>query len=147
MKTLQDTRSLLQKRSVYLAFTILFLLFPLSFKFNANGLEWMWADTPVNAVIFAALGRGSRAVFGASLVRAARCGRGVSGSTRGSTSRSGRRGGRFVVFPLIGGRHGANPGHPAKHHAARDRDSLTVGQGTGRTRSERRSLPRPRGRP
>ncbi|MBP6177372.1 MAG: hypothetical protein KA480_03550 [Anaerolineales bacterium] len=56
MKTLQDTRSLLQKRSVYLAFTILFLLFPLSFKFNANGLEWMWADTPVNAVIFAALG-------------------------------------------------------------------------------------------
>lgn len=56
MKTLQDTRSLLQKRSVYLAFTILFLLFPLSFKFNANGLEWMWTDAPVNAVIFAALG-------------------------------------------------------------------------------------------
>ena len=52
MKTLQDTRSLLQKRSLYLAFTILFLLLSVSFTFDSNGIHWMWSKTPVNALIF-----------------------------------------------------------------------------------------------
>ena len=56
VKTLQDTRSLLQKRSIYLAFTIFFLLLPASFTFDDNGVYWMWAKTPVNILIFIAFG-------------------------------------------------------------------------------------------
>ena len=53
MKTLQDTRSLLQKRSLYLAFAIFFLLLPAAFTFDATGVYWMWSKTPVNVLIFA----------------------------------------------------------------------------------------------
>lgn len=56
MKTLNDTRSLLQRRSFYLAFAILFLLLPLSFTFDSDGFHWMWARTPVNVLIFAVIG-------------------------------------------------------------------------------------------
>ena len=56
MKTLQDTRSLLKKRSYYLAFTIFFLLLPAAFTFGSNGFHWMWADTPINIAIFIVVG-------------------------------------------------------------------------------------------
>jgi hypothetical protein len=56
MDTLNETRKLLQKRSTYMAFTILFLLLPASFTFDTHGIHWMWADTPVNALIFLAFG-------------------------------------------------------------------------------------------
>lgn len=54
MKTLEDTRSLLKKRSIYLAFAIFFVLLPLSFTFDSNGIHWMWAKNPINILIFAA---------------------------------------------------------------------------------------------
>jgi len=56
MDTLNKTSKLLRKRSTYLAFTILFLLLPLSFNFDSQGIHWMWADTPVNVVIFLVFG-------------------------------------------------------------------------------------------
>ncbi|HNN15050.1 MAG TPA: hypothetical protein PKL78_15925 [Anaerolineales bacterium] len=56
MDTLNKTSKLLRNRSTYLAFTILFLLLPFSFKFDSKGLYWMWSDTPINVVIFLALG-------------------------------------------------------------------------------------------
>jgi hypothetical protein len=56
MDTLNETKKLLQKRSVYMAFTILFLLLSASFKFDSQGVYWMWADTPINALIFLVLG-------------------------------------------------------------------------------------------
>lgn len=75
MKTLQNTRSLLKKRSIYLAFTIFFLLLPAAFTFDSNGIHWMWANTPINIVIFAIFGiftgvqywRLSRALKGSEL--------------------------------------------------------------------------------
>ncbi len=56
MKTLKDTKSLLRKRSLYLAFAILFTLFPVSFSFNETGVDWMWADAPIIAIVFAIIG-------------------------------------------------------------------------------------------
>ena len=56
MKTLQDTRALLQKRSIYLAFTIFFFLLPASFTFDSNGIYWVWAKAPINVLIFVAFG-------------------------------------------------------------------------------------------
>jgi len=56
MDTLNETKKLLQQRSTYLAFTILFLLLPASFKFDTHGIYWMWADTPINVLIFLAFG-------------------------------------------------------------------------------------------
>ena len=52
METLTKTQKLLIQRSTYLAFTILFLLLPASFKFDAQGIYWMWADAPINVAIF-----------------------------------------------------------------------------------------------
>lgn len=51
MKTLENTKSLLRKRSLYLAFAIFFSLFTVSFKFGAGGIQWMWADSPIVAVV------------------------------------------------------------------------------------------------
>ena len=51
MKTLENTKSLLRKRSLYLAFAIFFSLFTVSFKFGADGIQWMWADSPIVAVV------------------------------------------------------------------------------------------------
>jgi len=56
MNTLNKTQKLLQKRSVYMAFTILFLLLSASFTFGSQGFHWMWADTPINIVIFLVFG-------------------------------------------------------------------------------------------
>ncbi|NJN80300.1 MAG: hypothetical protein HC797_07420 [Anaerolineales bacterium] len=56
MNTLNETKKLLQKRSVYMAFTILFLLLPASFRFDSQGFYWTWADAPINVVIFLAFG-------------------------------------------------------------------------------------------
>jgi len=56
MDTLNETRKLLQKRSTYMAFTIFFLLLSASFTFDMHGIHWMWADTPINALIFLAFG-------------------------------------------------------------------------------------------
>ena len=50
MQTLEKTRSLLRKRSFYLGFAIFFTLFTISFKFDANGIYWMWTDTPIVAI-------------------------------------------------------------------------------------------------
>ncbi|MCB9112292.1 MAG: hypothetical protein H6634_13695 [Anaerolineales bacterium] len=51
MKTLENTKSLLRKRSLYLAFAIFFSLFTVSFKFGAGEAQWMWADSPIVAVV------------------------------------------------------------------------------------------------
>ncbi|GAB1471461.1 hypothetical protein MASR2M66_23390 [Chloroflexota bacterium] len=56
MKTLENTKSLLRKRSLYLAFAIVFTLSTVSVKFDANGIQWMWADSPIVAVVFLAVG-------------------------------------------------------------------------------------------
>lgn len=56
MQTLIKTVNLLRTRSIYLALTILFFLMPLSFKFDSQGFHWIWADAPINAVIFLLLG-------------------------------------------------------------------------------------------
>lgn len=53
MDTLLKTQKLLRQRSTYMAFTILFTLLPLSFYIDAQGMYWMWADTPINVAIFA----------------------------------------------------------------------------------------------
>ncbi|HNH05615.1 MAG TPA: hypothetical protein PLF18_12770 [Anaerolineales bacterium] len=53
MDTLLKTQKLLRQRSTYMAFTILFTLLPLSFYIDAQGMHWMWTDTPINAAIFA----------------------------------------------------------------------------------------------
>lgn len=53
MDTLLKTQKLLRQRSTYMAFTILFTLLPLSFYIDAQGMHWMWADTPINVAIFA----------------------------------------------------------------------------------------------
>ena len=50
MKTLENTRSLLRKRSLYLAFGIFFTLCTVSFKFGAGGVQWMWVDFPFAAL-------------------------------------------------------------------------------------------------
>ena len=52
MDTLLKTQKLLRQRSTYMAFTILFTLLPLSFYIDAQGMHWMWTDTPVNVAIF-----------------------------------------------------------------------------------------------
>lgn len=51
MKTLENTKSLLRKRSLYLGFAIFFTLFSVSFRFGAGGLQWMWADSPIVAIV------------------------------------------------------------------------------------------------
>lgn len=50
MKTLEDTKSLLRKRTFYLAFAIFFTLFTVSFRFGSGGVQWLWADSPIVAV-------------------------------------------------------------------------------------------------
>ncbi|MFN8411122.1 MAG: hypothetical protein U0Z26_01915 [Anaerolineales bacterium] len=56
METLNETKNLLRKRSGYLAFTIFFLLLPASFTFDSKGIHWIWANTPINVVIFLTFG-------------------------------------------------------------------------------------------
>lgn len=46
MQTLEKTKKLLWQRSMYLGFAIFFTLFTFSFRFNAHGVYWFWADTP-----------------------------------------------------------------------------------------------------
>ena len=68
MDTLLKTQKLLRQRSTYLAFTILFVLLPLSFYFDSQGIHWMWVDTPINAAIFA----GFAIIFGIQYWRISR---------------------------------------------------------------------------
>ena len=51
MKTLKNTKSLLQKRTLYLAFAVFFTMFTVSFRFEKGSMQWMWLDTPVIAVV------------------------------------------------------------------------------------------------
>jgi hypothetical protein len=52
MKTLNETKKLLQKRANYLGLTIFFLLLPASFRAGEKGFRWLWADMPIAIVIF-----------------------------------------------------------------------------------------------
>ena len=51
MKTLKNTKSLLQKRTLYLAFAVFFTMFTVSFRFEKGSMQWMWMDTPIIAVV------------------------------------------------------------------------------------------------
>lgn len=56
MKTLENTKSLLRKRSIYLAFAIFFTLFTFTIRFDSNGIRWMWTDVPVVAIMSLLIG-------------------------------------------------------------------------------------------
>lgn len=53
METLHMTKNLLRRRSLMMAFGILFTLWPLSFRFDSTGaINWVWANTPFIVVVF-----------------------------------------------------------------------------------------------
>jgi hypothetical protein len=56
MKTLENTKKLLWKRSLYLGFAIFFTLFIVAFRFGSEGIHWMWSDPPPIAVIITVAG-------------------------------------------------------------------------------------------
>ena len=56
MKTLQKTRSLLKKRTYFMAFAIVFSLSAFSFSFGSQGARWLWSETPIIALAFLAAG-------------------------------------------------------------------------------------------
>ena len=56
MRTIHRTRTLVKRRSMLLAFGILFTLLPLSVSFDTNGVRWMWRGAPAVAVIMGAVG-------------------------------------------------------------------------------------------
>ncbi|RIK29149.1 MAG: hypothetical protein DCC56_13680 [Anaerolineae bacterium] len=47
MKTLEQTKKLLAKRSWYMGFAIFFTVLPLSIRGNEQGIYWMWAGDPM----------------------------------------------------------------------------------------------------
>lgn len=47
MKTLEQTKKLLAKRSWYMGFAIFFTVLPLSIRGNEQGIYWMWAGAPM----------------------------------------------------------------------------------------------------
>lgn len=56
MKTLENTKSLLRKRSVYLAFAIFFTLFTITIRFDEKGVQWIWAGFPMAAAVCVIIG-------------------------------------------------------------------------------------------
>ncbi len=58
MLTLEKTKKLLRKRSLMMAFGILFPLWAVGFYFDSAGVVWMWLEAPIIAVIFLIIGIG-----------------------------------------------------------------------------------------
>ncbi len=56
METLEKTRKLIKQRSWYMASAIFFTLFTLAFNFDSTGVRWNWAETPILAIVFFAIG-------------------------------------------------------------------------------------------
>jgi len=56
MQTLQRTRVLLRKRSLFMAFAVLFTGLAFAFTFDRNGLHWLWTESPISALINLILG-------------------------------------------------------------------------------------------
>ena len=56
MLTLEKTKKMLRKRSLMMAFGILFTLWAVSVRIDGTSVVWMWSETPVIAVVFFILG-------------------------------------------------------------------------------------------
>ncbi len=56
MLTLNATRTLLRKRSLFMGFAIFFTCFAFAFTFDQNGLHWLWTESPIKAIINLVLG-------------------------------------------------------------------------------------------
>jgi hypothetical protein len=56
MLTLNATRTLLRKRSLFMGFAIFFTCFAFAFTFDHNGLHWLWTESPIKALINLVLG-------------------------------------------------------------------------------------------
>lgn len=56
LTALTHTKTLLRKRTYSLAFAIFFTLFAFSFRFNAQGMQWLWLDLPFLGVGFLVIG-------------------------------------------------------------------------------------------
>ncbi len=60
MTTLDRTKRLLRRRSIWLAFAILFTCLPFSFASDGRGVHWLyWSQAPGVAATFLVLGVGS----------------------------------------------------------------------------------------
>lgn len=51
MKILKRTRYLLRSRTLYLAFAIVFTLWPFAFTFDSAGAHWLWAEMPILPIV------------------------------------------------------------------------------------------------
>ena len=56
MVTLEKTKKLLRKRSLMMAFGILFTLWAVTVRFDGAKVVWMWSGTPVIAAVFLIIG-------------------------------------------------------------------------------------------
>jgi uncharacterized membrane protein YcjF (UPF0283 family) len=56
METLRKTRSLLKKRTYFMAFAIVFSLSAFSFSFGPQGVRWLWSETPILSLAFLVAG-------------------------------------------------------------------------------------------
>lgn len=56
MKALDRTKGLLRRRHLFLNIAILFTGLAVSFKFDSDGIEWMWSNAPLEAIIFGIIG-------------------------------------------------------------------------------------------
>ena len=56
MLTLNATRVLLRKRSLFMGFAIFFTCLAFAFTFDRNGLHWVWTESPIAAIFNLVLG-------------------------------------------------------------------------------------------
>jgi hypothetical protein len=56
METLNRTRTLIHKRTLFLGFAIVFTCLAFAFTFDQNGLHWLWTVSPIAAIFNLALG-------------------------------------------------------------------------------------------
>jgi hypothetical protein len=56
METLNRTRTLIHKRTLFIGFAIFFTCLAFAFTFDRNGLHWLWTVSPIAAIFNLALG-------------------------------------------------------------------------------------------
>ncbi len=53
MKTFEKTKRLMKQQTIFLVFAIFTSLLFIAFRFDENGVEWLWQDTPAGYFVFA----------------------------------------------------------------------------------------------